>query len=776
MKHTTLHILSLCTAACLLSLLSALSLKAQDTALQDYLRGSQAGVLLSGFNSDMNAPLGVNIRSYNSVRTSSQPLWVVDGMPIAPMLSSDRSLSDNLALLNPYEIESVQVLKDLSLTSAYGALGANGVIVVNTVRLRDEDGFTIKWNSGLSATLPEGSSPAYRTGLSHEHSVAFSYSKGRSLLNVSALFRDRSGAVKRSSATGGNFAVTYTTMVNPTFWFGSSTVFSIGSTSSPQALVDFGEQSLLSPMQEWGSMPGKDYEGYLLDYDNDASNYHILNSNYLTINLPAGFRLKAEMGLEYNDLARYQWYGLKTVQGLNANGRAEIALSSLLRFHIRPSINWERHFADHFLSLNASSTVLMDQSKKNIMAGEDFFSHELRAKGLNIHSSKNEIDYRSYAYNNLSASLQGSYSYKDIVKLNFNLSPSWTLRYRDSSPVLYYGVDAGVKVLPGLSLRAGYGVGGVESEMPYPDFGSYIQSYDRVPEDVSFYYEGLHSVLSKEWSAGADLSLLSGRLKAAATYFRKHSSDSFSAFCFGQKGSSYLWEWSSREDWFDSAVDFTISGIELSLSSLAVKSGKMEWSLGADFSWNGSVVTAVSEGEVFGKSLGSLGASPMVFIANVIGRSPGSLAGYRVGPGGYFEDLTSDGTITRADMTILGSTIPRFYGDFYTTLSFGALSFDMDLDWAAGFSKASLDDMYRHGEFYFNSSYVSKASYLRVSRLSASYLFSFRPEGFVKSLKLSLTARQSPYADCYASRGVHSLSYAAFPMSSSVALSGRLIF
>ena len=217
MKHTTLHILSLCTAACLLSLLSALSLKAQDTALQDYLRGSQAGVLLSGFNSDMNAPLGVNIRSYNSVRTSSQPLWVVDGMPIAPMLSSDRSLSDNLAFLNPYEIESVQVLKDLSLTSAYGALGANGVILVNTVRLRDEDGFTIKWNSGLSATLPEGSSPAYRTGLSHEHSVAFSYSKGRSLLNVSALFRDRSGAVKRSSATGGNFAVTYTTMVNPTF-------------------------------------------------------------------------------------------------------------------------------------------------------------------------------------------------------------------------------------------------------------------------------------------------------------------------------------------------------------------------------------------------------------------------------------------------------------------------------------------------------------------------------------------------------------------------------
>ena len=74
-------------------------------------------------------------------------------------------------------------------------------------------------------------------------------------------------------------------------------------------------------------MPGKDYEGYLLDYDNDASNYHILNSNYLTINLPAGFRLKAEMGLEYNDLARYQWYGLKTVQGLNANGRAEIASS-----------------------------------------------------------------------------------------------------------------------------------------------------------------------------------------------------------------------------------------------------------------------------------------------------------------------------------------------------------------------------------------------------------------------------------------------------------------
>ena len=418
----------------------------------------------------------------------------------------------------------------------------------------------------------------------------------------------------------------------------------------------------------------------------------------------------------------------------------------------------------------------MDQNKANVMKGEDFFSHELRAKGLNIHSSKNEIDYRSYSYNNLNASLLGSYSYKDILKLDFNLSPSWTLRYRSSSPVLYYGANAAVKLHPTLSLHAGYGVSGSENVALYPDFDVYVQSYDKVPDELAFYYEGLHSVLSKEWSVGADLNLYSGRFKASLDYFRKHSSDSFSAFCFGKKGSSYLWEWAERQDWFDTAVDFTISGLELSLNALAVKTSKLEWSLGTDFSWNESVVTDVRGEDAFGKSLGSEDGSPEVFTANVIGRSPGSLLGYKALASGGYADLTGDGSITSADMTLLGSTVPRFYGDFYTSLILGALSFDMSVDWAAGFSKASLDDMYRLGEEYFNSSLVSKASYMRISRLSASYLFSFKPEDFVKSLKLSLTARQSPYADCYASKGVHSLSYAAFPMNGSIALSARLIF
>lgn len=57
---------------------------------------------------------------------SNDPLYVVDGMPVDPdsggMLSS----------VNPYDVESITVLKDAAATAIYGSRGANGVIIVKT--------------------------------------------------------------------------------------------------------------------------------------------------------------------------------------------------------------------------------------------------------------------------------------------------------------------------------------------------------------------------------------------------------------------------------------------------------------------------------------------------------------------------------------------------------------------------------------------------------------------------------------------------------------------
>ena len=93
----------------------------------DGLKGKAAGVNVF---SNTGNPLGINetgprviIRGINSLTTSSDPLYVVDGIQM-----------NEIQYLNPNNIERMEVLKDASATAIYGARGANGVILVTTKR------------------------------------------------------------------------------------------------------------------------------------------------------------------------------------------------------------------------------------------------------------------------------------------------------------------------------------------------------------------------------------------------------------------------------------------------------------------------------------------------------------------------------------------------------------------------------------------------------------------------------------------------------------------
>jgi TonB-dependent SusC/RagA subfamily outer membrane receptor len=70
--------------------------------------------------------VAVQIRGTTSFYGSNQPLYVIDGVPIQP------GPNGALTGVNPYDIESIEVLKDAADTAIYGMRGANGVIVVKT--------------------------------------------------------------------------------------------------------------------------------------------------------------------------------------------------------------------------------------------------------------------------------------------------------------------------------------------------------------------------------------------------------------------------------------------------------------------------------------------------------------------------------------------------------------------------------------------------------------------------------------------------------------------
>lgn len=102
------------------------------------IQGKMAGLQMTQTSAEPGGGISVKIRGNNSLLGSNEPLYVIDGFPIAANNSTrpggweGQSSLNLLSNLNPADIESVQVLKDASATSIYGSRGANGVIIITT--------------------------------------------------------------------------------------------------------------------------------------------------------------------------------------------------------------------------------------------------------------------------------------------------------------------------------------------------------------------------------------------------------------------------------------------------------------------------------------------------------------------------------------------------------------------------------------------------------------------------------------------------------------------
>lgn len=94
-------------------------------SFDNILQGKATGVQITQRNGRPGQRGFIRIRGTSSINASSEPLIVVDGVPVS---------LDNYNLLNPNDIENVSILKDAASSSIYGSRGSNGVIIVSTKR------------------------------------------------------------------------------------------------------------------------------------------------------------------------------------------------------------------------------------------------------------------------------------------------------------------------------------------------------------------------------------------------------------------------------------------------------------------------------------------------------------------------------------------------------------------------------------------------------------------------------------------------------------------
>lgn len=103
-------------------------------SLQAGLQGRAAGVQISQSNGMPGGQTTVRIRGITSITASSEPLYIIDGIPIITgnYSSGWADGTSTLSAISPSDIESIEILKDASAAAIYGARAANGVILITT--------------------------------------------------------------------------------------------------------------------------------------------------------------------------------------------------------------------------------------------------------------------------------------------------------------------------------------------------------------------------------------------------------------------------------------------------------------------------------------------------------------------------------------------------------------------------------------------------------------------------------------------------------------------
>lgn len=124
-------------------------------SISQMMEGNLSGISINNSNGTPGANSTITVRGVGSLNASSEPLYVLDGVPVMSGNMSSNSMNTSglgiLSTINPSDIENITVLKDAASASLYGARGANGVILITTKKGREgKTSYNVKASFGIS--------------------------------------------------------------------------------------------------------------------------------------------------------------------------------------------------------------------------------------------------------------------------------------------------------------------------------------------------------------------------------------------------------------------------------------------------------------------------------------------------------------------------------------------------------------------------------------------------------------------------------------------------
>ena len=717
----------------------------------ELLGGELSGVRVSAVDGSPNGLLNVNIRGLNTLRGDSQPLWIVDGAVIGSSInqnldafyqtggktSNGDDLPDysgqyynspigNFSWLSPYEVESIQVLKDISATALYGMQGANGVIIVKTRKPKSGNrNIWLDSSAGVSTTDHRGE--AFGAGIVTSHNLGVNGIFGQgSYYNISGFIRYNDSPIVNTGAITGGLAANIEMTAGELFGFGFNSYLSYGDYTSAAGTNFIGKPSLMAISRYPSAFltdPVKEPDvntlaGWVKGFDDETIDCRTVNSVWLRINFLKNLHLMITGGMDYQNQTRYLWFGTTTSFGKRFSGATSILNNSLMNFNLKGELKFDRNFAVmHHLKASLAYDLNGNLNRTNAMCGTQFRNPALRGKGLTGSGSLQTIRKFDRSYTQMGAYAFVGYDYDGNAGLTAVARLDYTSRF-DKKPLWSPSVEAFVDIkkiclkrvaaISSLKVTGGYGCAGREISMPYEYMDMYISNVPEVDKGTEYYFDGFNRLISKEWNVGLNAGLLKDRIVIAAKYYDKVTEDSFSIVNYGRKGTR-LWE--ENEDWTvheRRASTIGNKGVEVDLDLKPVFTRNVKWGLFGNFAYNINRILSLDSGDA--------GTTDII-------------------AGSYYSNNVKNASVGQ----VLGlNTLPKYHGGFGTTFSLYGFTLDARFSGAAGFSVINANRLVESGRSELTVEDLEPGDYLRLDNLTLSYDIPLKAS-WIKNLRVNIS-------------------------------------
>ena len=607
----------------------------QTIAIQDpieSIQGKVAGVTIRKSGSDPNAGFDVNIRGASGLSSSTNPLYVVDGV-----------VGVDPTTVAPEDIESFNILKDASSAAIYGSRGANGVIIITTKR-GTKDQTKIEVNSYLTMDQVSAASrldlmtadeyraygeelgytirdegyntdwqdAIYRTGFSHNESVAISGGNENSNYRASISNNIIEGVIKNSSKNRTIMRLNAQTKgLNDRLTLSMS----LANTIEHNNYVNYGspgaDGTLFQAFQRNPTLPIYDEDGnYYQDPTPPVNNYSnpvaIINdiqnerdAKRLLANVKADLEIISGLILTVNGAYTRdddeKWYFEPASNGpLNGEGKGERTYNNNYSYLFEGFLNYTKEFGNHNLNLLGGYSFQEFGWDGFKAYGENPFSDYTQADNLGSLSKVEPGDISSWKGSSrlISGFGRAVYNYRNKYFVTGTLRRDGSSRFGKNnewglfpSASVKWNITGesfmdNITVISQAQLRVGYGQTGNQEIGTYKDialFGITGHVKDPITGEYTVTYGAIQNAnpdlkweVNTEFNVGLDFGLFESRLNGSVDYYNKKTTDLI-----------YVYEVPVPPNLYPTTLanagQIDINGIEVVLSGYIIDRTKLKW-------------------------------------------------------------------------------------------------------------------------------------------------------------------------------------------------------